>query len=60
MALGGGENDYFLYHRYWTCVFTVNHLLTVSDSFPAARHDAVTKLDDLWDADDLLGVVTLI
>lgn len=30
------------------------------DSFPAARHDAITQLDDLGDADYLLGVVTLI
>lgn len=30
------------------------------DSLPAARHDAVTQLDDLRDADYLLGVVALI
>lgn len=30
------------------------------DRFPAARHDAVTQLNDLGDADYLLGVVTLI
>ena len=30
------------------------------DSFPPARHDAVTQLDDFGDADYLLGVVTLI
>lgn len=34
--------------------------LTVRDSLPAARHDAVTQLDDLRDADYLLGVVALI
>lgn len=38
----------------------VGHLLTMSNSFPATCHDAVTKLNDLWDTDDLLGVVTLI
>ena len=34
--------------------------LTMCDSFPAARHDAVTQLDDLGDADYLLGVVALV
>lgn len=34
--------------------------LTVCDSLPAAGHDAVTQLDDLGDADYLLGVVTLV
>lgn len=34
--------------------------LTVCDSFPSARHDAVTQLDDFGDANYLLGVVTLI
>ncbi len=34
--------------------------LTVRDGLPATRHDAVTQLDDLGDADYLLGVVTLI
>lgn len=34
--------------------------LTVCDSFPAARHDAVTQLDDLGNADDLLRVVALV
>lgn len=34
--------------------------LTVSDSLPAARHNAVTQLNDLGDADYLLGVITLI
>lgn len=34
--------------------------LTMCDSFSAACHDAVTQLNDLWDADDLLGVVALI
>lgn len=37
------------------CVF-----LTMCDSFPAARHDAVTELNDLGNADDLLGVVAFI
>lgn len=39
---------------------TVNHLLTMRNGFPATCHDAVTKLNDLWDADNLLGMVTLI
>lgn len=30
------------------------------DGFPAARHDAVTELDDLGNADNLLGVVAFI
>lgn len=34
--------------------------LTMRYCFPAARHDAVTQLDDFGDADYLLGVVTLI
>lgn len=34
--------------------------LTVGDRFPAARHDAVAQLDDLGDADNLLGVVTFV
>lgn len=34
--------------------------LTMCDRFPAARHDAVTQLDDLGDADNLLRVVALI
>lgn len=33
---------------------------TMCDSLPAARHDAVTQLDDLGNADYLLGVVSLI
>lgn len=33
---------------------------TMSNGFPATCHDAVTQLNDLWDTDDLLGVVTLI
>lgn len=39
---------------------SANLPLTVSDSFPATCHNAIAKLDDLWDTDDLLGVVTLI
>lgn len=34
--------------------------LTMCDGFPATRHDAVAQLDDLRDADNLLGVVALI
>lgn len=33
---------------------------TMCDSLPAARHDAVTQLDDLGNANYLLGVVSLI
>lgn len=33
---------------------------TMCDSLPAACHDAVTQLDDLGNADYLLGVVSLI
>lgn len=33
---------------------------TMCDSLPAARHDAITQLDDLGNADYLLGVVSLI
>ena len=43
---------------YAVCVACIP--LTVRDSFPAAGHDAVTQLDDLRDADYLLGVVTLV
>ena len=32
----------------------------MGDGLPAAGHDAVTQLDDLGDADDLLGVVALV
>lgn len=32
----------------------------MSDCFSATCHDAVTQLDDLGDADNLLGVVALI
>lgn len=42
------------------CVRVACVFLTVCDSFPAAGHDAITQLDDLGDADYLLGVVTLI
>lgn len=34
--------------------------LTMCDCFSATCHDAVTQLDDLGDADNLLGVVALI
>lgn len=34
--------------------------LTVGDSLAAAGHDAIAQLDDLGDADDLLGVVALV
>lgn len=27
---------------------------------PVAGHDAITQLNDLWDADDLFGVVALV
>lgn len=32
----------------------------MGDSLPAARHDAVTQLNDFGNADYLLGVVSLI
>lgn len=44
--------------EYAVCIACIP--LTVCDSLPAARHDPVTQLDDLGDADYLLGVVTLI
>lgn len=37
---------------YVVCISCVP--LTVCDSLPATRHDAVTQLDDLGDADNLL------
>lgn len=33
---------------------------TMGNGFPATGHNAITKLNDLWDTDNLLGVVTLI
>lgn len=43
---------------YLVCIACVH--LTMCNSLPAARHDAITQLNDLGDADYLLGVVTLI
>lgn len=34
--------------------------LTMCDGFSATCHDAVAQLNDLWNANDLLGVVALI
>lgn len=41
-------------------VMFILYPLTMCDSLPAACHDAVTQLNYLRDADNLLGVVTLI
>lgn len=35
-------------------------LHTVCYCLPVAGHDAIAQLNDLWDADDLFGVVALI
>lgn len=32
----------------------------MGDRFSAASHDAVTQLNNLWNADDLFGVIPLI
>ena len=42
------------------CVCVCVCVCTVGDCLPPAGHDAITQLDDLWDADDLFGVVALI
>ena len=42
------------------CVWEREGALTVGDSLAPAGHDAVAQLDDLGDADDLLGVVALV
>lgn len=42
----------------WEC-FPVRPL-TVGNCFPATRHDAVAQLDDLGDADNLLGVIAFV
>lgn len=63
MAVGGGEQ---VQTPSLKCPSTpaavdcVKVNLTMCHRLPAAGHDAVTQLDDLGDADDLLGVVALV
>lgn len=56
------EENYLYFDIYETkCILCLSYVtLTMGDSLPAARHDAITQLNDFGNADYLLGVVSLV